>query len=212
VKAYRFRSLLIGLVNDLAHVRHAGKNGFPAFLRAHLSVKPTRGPQFQAGTSMNQPSLQQEMSTYADVKARCARIVTRLEAIATDSNATPADPRDLFIRLELLSHELHGATFRVRECWWPSANGGGRPRRFGLGRLCRPTRGNLLTEIAQRTLNERLKLRCASCRREQTLPSARLPARWCQNLTDASAARWRLGRDMWSGPRRHIRPAPGGGP
>jgi hypothetical protein len=28
------------------------------------------------------------MSTYADVKARCARIVTRLEAIATDSNAT----------------------------------------------------------------------------------------------------------------------------
>jgi hypothetical protein len=53
---------------------------------------------------MNQPSLQQEMSTYADVKARCARIVTRLEAIATDPNATPADPRDLFIRLELLSY------------------------------------------------------------------------------------------------------------
>jgi hypothetical protein len=67
---------------------------------------------------MNQPSLQQEMSTYSDVKARCARIVTRLEAIATDPNATPADPRDLFIRLELLSHELRGATFRVRECWW----------------------------------------------------------------------------------------------
>jgi hypothetical protein len=71
---------------------------------------------------MNQPSLQQERSTYADVKARCARIVTRLEAIATD-----ADPRDLFIRLELLSHELRGATFRVRECWWPTSNGGGRP-------------------------------------------------------------------------------------
>ena len=64
---------------------------------------------------MNQPSLQQEMSTYADVKARCARIVTRLEAIAADPNATPADPRDLFIRLELLSHELRGATFHVRE-------------------------------------------------------------------------------------------------
>ena len=55
------------------------------------------------------------MSTYPDVKARCARIVTRLEAIATDPNATPADPRDLFIRLELLSHEPRGATFRVRE-------------------------------------------------------------------------------------------------
>ena len=41
---------------------------------------------------MNQPSLQQEMSTYADVKARCARIVTRLEAIATDSNATQRGP------------------------------------------------------------------------------------------------------------------------
>ena len=66
-------------------------------------------------------------STYADVKARCARIVTRLEAIATDPNATPADPRDLFIRLELLSYELRGATFRVRECWWPTSNGGGRP-------------------------------------------------------------------------------------
>jgi uncharacterized protein (UPF0147 family) len=55
------------------------------------------------------------MSTYADVKARCARIVTRLEAIATDPNPTPADLRD-FIRLELLSYELRGATFRVREC------------------------------------------------------------------------------------------------
>jgi hypothetical protein len=40
---------------------------------------------------MNQPSLQQEMSTYADVKARCARIVTRLEAIATDPSR-PARP------------------------------------------------------------------------------------------------------------------------
>jgi hypothetical protein len=49
------------------------------------------------------------MSTYADVKARCARIITRLEAIATDPNAPPADPRDLFVRLELLSHELRGA-------------------------------------------------------------------------------------------------------
>jgi hypothetical protein len=76
---------------------------------------------------MSQPSLQQEMSTYADMKARCARIVTWLEAIATDPNATPADPRDLFIRLELLSHELRGATLRVRECWWPTSNGGGRP-------------------------------------------------------------------------------------
>jgi hypothetical protein len=51
----------------------------------------------------------------------------RLEAIATDPNATPADPRDLFIRLELLSYELRGATFRVRECWWPASDGGGRP-------------------------------------------------------------------------------------
>jgi len=76
---------------------------------------------------MTRPSLQQEMSTYTDVKARCARIVTRLEAIATDRNTTPADPRDLFIRLELLSCELRGASFRVRECWWPTSNGGGRP-------------------------------------------------------------------------------------
>ena len=80
-------------------------------------------PSFKQGPSMNQPSLQQEMSTYADVKARCARIVTRLEAIATDPNATPTDLRDLFIRLELLSYELQGATFRVRECWWPTSNG-----------------------------------------------------------------------------------------
>jgi hypothetical protein len=50
-----------------------------------------------------------------------------LVSIATDRNATPADPRDLFIRLELLSYELRGATFRVRECWWPTGNGGGRP-------------------------------------------------------------------------------------
>ena len=45
---------------------------------------------------MNQPSLQQEMSTYADVKARCARIVTRLEAIATDPNARPQPTRATF--------------------------------------------------------------------------------------------------------------------
>jgi hypothetical protein len=93
VKAHRFRSLPIGIVNDLAHVWHAGRHRFPARFRVRLFVEPTGGPQFQAGTSMNQPSLQQEMSTYADVKARCARIVTRLEAIATDPNATPVDPR-----------------------------------------------------------------------------------------------------------------------
>ena len=127
MKAHRFRSLSVGLVNDLAHVRNAGKSAFRRVFACVFFVEPTRGPQFQAGTSMNQPSLQQEMSTYADVKARCARIVTRLEAIATDPNATPADPRDLFIRLELLSYELRGATFRVRECWWPTSNGGGRP-------------------------------------------------------------------------------------
>ena len=76
---------------------------------------------------MTQPSLQQEMSTYADVKARCARIVTKLKAMATDPTATPADPRDLFIRLELLSYELRGATVRVRECWGSTSDGGGRP-------------------------------------------------------------------------------------
>ena len=76
---------------------------------------------------MNEPPSQQEMSTYTDVKTRCARIVTRLEAIAADPNPTPADPRDRFIRLELLSYELRGATSRVRECWWPTSNGGGRP-------------------------------------------------------------------------------------
>jgi hypothetical protein len=65
--------------------------------------------------SMNQSSLQQMMSTYGDVKARCARIVARLEAMATDPNAALADPHDLFIRLELLSYELRGATFRVKQ-------------------------------------------------------------------------------------------------
>jgi hypothetical protein len=127
VKAYRFRSLSVDLVNDLAHARHAAKHRFPVRFGVRFSVELTRWSPIQAGTSMNQPSLQQEMSMYADVKARCARIVTRLEAIATDPNATPADPRDLFIRLELLSYELRGATFRVRECWWPTSNGGGRP-------------------------------------------------------------------------------------
>jgi hypothetical protein len=76
---------------------------------------------------MNQPALQQEMSTYADVKARCARIVTRLEAIATDPNATPADPRDLFMRLQLLSYELRSATFA-------SASAGGRRATAEVGR------------------------------------------------------------------------------
>jgi hypothetical protein len=75
---------------------------------------------------MNQPSLQQEMSTYTDVKARCARIVTKARSDSSRPQRNPADPRDLFIRLELLSHELRGATFRVRECWWPTSNGGGR--------------------------------------------------------------------------------------
>jgi hypothetical protein len=47
--------------------------------------------------------------------------------MATDPTATPADPRDLFIRLELLSYELRGATVRVRECWGSTSDGGGRP-------------------------------------------------------------------------------------
>jgi hypothetical protein len=120
-------SLLIGIVNDLAHAWHAGRPRFPARFCVRLLSSQHAVPQIQTGTSMNQTSLQQQMSTYTDVKARCARIVTRLEAIATDPNATPADPRDLFIRLELLGYELRGATFRVRECWWPTSNGGGRP-------------------------------------------------------------------------------------
>jgi hypothetical protein len=128
VKALRFRSRPVGFVNDLAHVWRAGRHRFPARFRVRAFLLSRHAvPNFKQGPQMNQPSLQQEMSTYADVKARCARIVTRLEAIATDPNATPADPRDLFIRLELLSYELQGATFRVRECWWPTSNGGGRP-------------------------------------------------------------------------------------
>jgi hypothetical protein len=114
VKAHRFRSLPVGFVNDLAQRsthRKASLSG--AFLRVFLLSRQAV-PSFKQGPQMNQPSLQQAMSAYVDVKARCARIVTRLEAIATDPNATPADPRDLFIRLELLSYELRGATFRVR--------------------------------------------------------------------------------------------------
>ena len=116
MKAHRLRSLSVGLVNDLAHVWHAGKHPFPARVRVRALLLGLHAvPSFKEGPPMNQPSLQQEMSTYADVNARCARIVTRLEAMATAPNATLADPRDLFIRLELLSHELRGATFRVRE-------------------------------------------------------------------------------------------------
>jgi hypothetical protein len=76
---------------------------------------------------MNQPSLQQEMSTYADVKARCARIVTRLEAIATDPNATPADPRDL----------SSGLNYSATNCAAPpfaSASAGGRGATAEAGR------------------------------------------------------------------------------
>jgi hypothetical protein len=83
---------------------NAGRHRFPAHICVYLLLSQH---------AVSQQSLQQEMSTYADVKARCARMVTRLEAIATDPNATPTDPRDPFIRLELLSYELRGATFRV---------------------------------------------------------------------------------------------------
>jgi hypothetical protein len=143
-----------------------------ALLRARFSVEPTGGRQFQTGTSMNRPTLQQEMSTYADVKARCAHIVTRFEAIATDPTPTPADPRDLFIRFELLSYELRGATFRIREC-------GGRRVTAEAGRdaSVSPTMRMGDCTVQQKATrssdsatlddaSERLRQRCASCRRE----------------------------------------------
>jgi hypothetical protein len=66
-----------------------------------------------------QPPLQAEMSATADVKGRCARLVTTLQAIATNSDAVFADPRSVFIDLILVSHEIDAATLVMRRCWWP---------------------------------------------------------------------------------------------
>jgi hypothetical protein len=50
VEAYRFRSLSVGLVNDLAHVWHAGKPSLSgAFLRASFLLADTRFPSFKQG-------------------------------------------------------------------------------------------------------------------------------------------------------------------
>jgi hypothetical protein len=66
-----------------------------------------------------QPPLQAEMSATADVKGRCARLVTTLQAIATNPDAVFADPRSVFIDLILVGHEIDAATLVMRRCWWP---------------------------------------------------------------------------------------------
>jgi hypothetical protein len=59
------------------------------------------------------------MQATADVKARCARIVTTLQKIASDSDATFADPRSVFLDLILCGHEIDAAEFAMRKTHWP---------------------------------------------------------------------------------------------
>jgi hypothetical protein len=49
VKAYRFRSLLIGLVNDETHVWHAGRHRFPARFCVRLLLSQNAVPSFKQG-------------------------------------------------------------------------------------------------------------------------------------------------------------------
>jgi hypothetical protein len=45
------------------------------------------------------PTLQAQIQATADVKARCARFVTTLQKIASDPDATFADPLSVFLDL-----------------------------------------------------------------------------------------------------------------
>jgi hypothetical protein len=69
-------------------------------------------------TMAKKPS-QAEIQATRDVKARCARLVTALDAIATNPDAAFADPRSVFIDLILAGHEIDAAIFVLRRCWWP---------------------------------------------------------------------------------------------
>jgi hypothetical protein len=59
------------------------------------------------------------MQATADVKQRCARLATTLEAIATNPDAVFADPRRIFMSLVLAEHEVAAALAVVRRTWWP---------------------------------------------------------------------------------------------
>jgi hypothetical protein len=68
---------------------------------------------------MSTPTPQAEIQATADVKQRCARLATSLEAIATNSDTVFADPRGIFISLVLAEHEVAAALAVVRRTWWP---------------------------------------------------------------------------------------------
>ena len=65
------------------------------------------------------PTLQAQKKTTADIKARCARIVTTLQRIASDSDTTFPDPRSVFLDLILCGHEIDAAEFSMRKTYWP---------------------------------------------------------------------------------------------
>ena len=79
-----------------------------------------------------EPKPEKGISVLRFVGERRSQRANRRRAIFKLALLRQTDPRDLFIRLELRSHELRGATFRVRECWWPTCNGG-RTRKVDLG-------------------------------------------------------------------------------
>jgi adenylate cyclase len=57
------------------------------------------------------------MPDRSDIFGDAVNVATRLEGLA--------EPEGICV--SAANYELRGATFRVRECWWPTSNGGGRP-------------------------------------------------------------------------------------
>jgi hypothetical protein len=113
----------LGCQHFQTRCEHAGRHSFLArfgasFLLSRHAV-PYQGPDPLA----HHPTLQAQMSATADVKARYARLATVLNKIASDSNATFADPRGVFFELIFAGHEINAAEFKMRTTWWPIGSG-----------------------------------------------------------------------------------------
>jgi hypothetical protein len=54
-----------------------------------------------------------------DVKAKIRRVIGELEAIELQQDVIFTSPRDVYIDLDMVIHQLESAMTKMRAAWWP---------------------------------------------------------------------------------------------
>ena len=54
-----------------------------------------------------------------DVKAKIRRVIGELEAIEQQQDPIFTQPRDVYIDIDMVIHQLESAMSRMRAAWWP---------------------------------------------------------------------------------------------